>query len=81
MKLITKEELVHTGYVQEINRLVLNPLGLNMDDELAVEDHRESLEGVILQNFDLKKKGLINTLYRKIVNERKEKFGYIIQEC
>ncbi|KKM99869.1 hypothetical protein LCGC14_1143470 [marine sediment metagenome] len=79
IKLITKEELVHTGYAQEINRIVLNPLGLFMNDSLKIEDHRDVPEGIILEKFDLKKKELMNTLYRKKVNERKEKFGFIIQ--
>ena len=79
-KILTKEELVHTGYVQEINRIVLNPLGLFMNDDLKVEDHTDKPEGIVLDRIDLTKKKLIDTLYRRKVNERKEKFGFIIQE-
>ena len=80
IKILTKEELVHTGYVQEINRIVLNPLGLFMNDELKVEDHTDEPEGIVLDGIDLTKKKLIDTLYRRKVNERKEKYGFIIQE-
>jgi hypothetical protein len=52
MKYLSTDELRDGGYLQEVNRCFLHPLGLAMEvalpaGELRIQDHRGDPEGVI----------------------------------
>lgn len=77
MKYLSAEELIESGYLQEVNRCFLHPLGLALEvalpeyglrmqeGRLRMQDHRSDLEGVI---FD---EGLIDRAKTQNISDEK----------
>jgi len=86
LKVIKENELLdlleNTGIMQELNRTVLNPLGLHLKINSAYElelSKTENPEGVILHTIDKFRLQVYNKFRFKKHHERHQKLGYIIQ--
>lgn len=86
------EELVSEGYLQEVNRRFLHPLGLALtvhtDDSqkygfIYIQDHRDSLDGMYFADLSdsdsLRKVNNIERLLSKKGAARRIKIGRMIQ--
>lgn len=89
-KVISIKEFRKLGYLQEINRRVLHPLGLaqviEIDNDSGEEslgdiiDNRSDPEGIIYDEIDAAKKKNIEKQLAKFSSYRQTKFGYVVQE-
>lgn len=88
MKYMEIKEFVDQGYLQELNRKFLHPLGLALqasitDDEQyslnAIWDAREDPEGIYFENVDQSKAEFVQNVIDQRGPARKAALGYIIQ--
>lgn len=88
MKYIDIEEFLEEGYLQEVNRLFLHPLGLAL--EVTVEDDgshsisgvwdcRDDPEGVAFASVDADKADRVARIHESRKVAREEHLGYWIQ--
>jgi len=93
IKRINIKEFREFGFLQEINRLFLHPLGMALevliDDETGEEklggiwDYREDLDRMRFNEIDVEMKMKIDKVkafIEKKHKERQKSLGYIIQE-
>lgn len=87
-KSISIEDFWKEGYLQELNRQFLHPLGLNLSIintnnklEFNILDSRDSPEGLYYNTNDIKLEDAININreWSKRATERENALGYIIQ--
>ena len=91
-KTMTLQEFRDKGFLQEVNRLLLNPVGISLsvevDDETGqvtrfgpIWDYRDDPEGLIQGGFSIAK----SLEYRRLLDEkvpvRHQKYGGVIQNC
>jgi hypothetical protein len=88
-KYMDVKEFREAGYLQELNRQFLHPLGLAI--EVAVDpdgkeylgriwDSRDDPEGIIFEGIDLKPKAdNVYRLFIKAALTRARRFGYVVQ--
>lgn len=89
VKRISIKEFREIGYLQELNRRFLHPLGLALeivvDNEAGEErlggvwDYRDDPEGMIFDEFDEVKATDIQRLWDIKGEVRQAKFGWVIQ--
>lgn len=91
IKRIDIAEFRKTGYLQELNRRFLHPLGLAMEvviDEDGAErlggvwDYRDDPEGIYFSGDDpdlAEKADHIDTLWRERSPARQQALGYVVQ--
>ena len=86
---ISVREFREFGFLQEVNRLFLHPLGLalaiSVDDKTKEEklcgvwDCRDDLAGVSYKEIDLDKASRVAKFARERIATRKAELGYVIQ--
>lgn len=84
MKQMSLREFRKLGFVQEINRRLLHPCGLELqvsDDEVEVLDGRDEPEGLTYEPAELSraKAQEVVDLFNAKLKHRREAFGHIIQ--
>jgi hypothetical protein len=93
MKVLNPKEFRELGYLQEVNRLVLHPLGLALyvntedpDNNIpetfgGVMDHRDDKEGMIFDKgvMDEAKVLRVRQLLKEVSDQRLAALGYLIQ--
>jgi hypothetical protein len=88
MKYMDVKEFRETGYLQEVNRRLLHPLGLALEVTLddggneqisGVWDYRDDPEGLRFAEVDAEKVGRIEHLWAERFEPRRERLGYIVQ--
>lgn len=88
VKRIDIKEFREVGYLQELNRQFLHPLGLALEvvvsDDGAeslggIWDYRDDEEGIIFSEVDPEKAANVNAEQHKTGVARLRKLGYIIQ--
>jgi hypothetical protein len=84
MKYIDFQEFIDFGYLQELNRRFLHPLGLALglgpDGTCKIADCRDDLEGIIYTeglSYDKARRVINEELNRDV--ERLRRLGYIVQ--
>ena len=88
-KVIDIKEFLAFGYLQEVNRQFLHPLGLalsvNLDEETGVAslggiwDSRDDLEGFLMDELDETKAVRVQDEWNRRQRIREEAFGNMIQ--
>lgn len=90
-KMMSVKEFRELGFLQEVNRLFLHPLGMALEVTIkddgeeklgGILDCRDDPEGIIFHNLDesgLKKIELVHAFSEEKHKERLERLGYIIQ--
>jgi hypothetical protein len=82
------EEFVKQGYLQELNRRFLHPLGLALevaiDDDgfheiTGIRDHRDDPEGIYFETVNQEKAGNIDSRVEERKVPRIEALGYWLQ--
>lgn len=88
IKYMEIEEFIDEGYLQEVNRRFLHPLGLALeaslpDGTLKVWDYRDDPEGIAFKNIDsdvmLRKARHVWSLWKGRQKPREDSLGYMIQ--
>lgn len=89
IKYIDIKEFREFGYLQEVNRKFLHPLGLalsvSIDGDIikldGIWDYRDDDEGMIFDNeiLDVDKAKRVNEAYQEKAKYRKKRFGWEIQ--
>lgn len=83
-QVMSVESFNKLGFVQEINRRLLHPCGLElmvMGDKFLILDSREEPEGLYFEDKDLSrvKAQFVVDLFNSKLAHRREVFGHIIQ--
>ena len=89
-KYISIKEFVDEGYLQELNRSFLHPLGLALvvnvyDNEIyilnGIRDCRDDPEGIIFDDnvIDVEKFANVGRIMHKKLDQRRKVLGYAIQ--
>lgn len=89
MKRMTVEEFVRSGFLQEVNRLVLHPCGLALEVQVeadgtmsfgGVQDYRDDPEGMIFADEPDAAKGAERARLESEKAERRvSTFGWVVQ--
>lgn len=89
-KTLSVNDFVRLGYLQELNRLFLHPLGLDLQVKLEnntlefseIIDCRDNENGIIFNEgyLDIIKRENIEFEYNKKMLYRLKNLGYVIQE-
>ena len=86
MKYISATELINVGYLQEVSRCFLHPLGLALevslpDQTLRIQDHRDDPEGVSFAEgiIDREKATRIWDMKADRSDVRQKALGYRVQ--
>ena len=86
MKYISVQDLIDGGYLQEINRCFLHPLGLALEvalpaGEIRIQDHRADPEGVIFEEGTIDRAKALKIWDEKADNSdvRQKALGYRVQ--
>lgn len=86
MKKMSSDVFQKIGYIQEMNRLFLNQLGLKMqvdeNNNLEILDFRDNKEGVVLSNLDEYASATAELLHEDYHNRglyRLLKYGWVVQ--
>lgn len=89
VKRIDIAEFRREGYLQEVNRRFLHPLGLALEVVVAddgterlggIWDYREDPEGIYFDGMDLAEKAeAIDRLWSERESPRREALGYMVQ--
>jgi len=87
-KYIDISEFTRLGYLQELNRQFLHPLGMAL--EVVVEedgterlggvwDYRDDPEGIVYGEVDSCKVAMVEAILRKKLPERRARLGFVVQ--
>ena len=94
MKSMTVDEFLKLGYLQEVNRRFLHPLGLALSVEVETDengsmtavafgeiwDERDDLEGIVYRGSDLRPKAeAIDAEWARRQPPREARLGYMVQ--
>ena len=83
------KELRQFGYIQEINRLFLHPLGLALEVQIddkgnetlgGIWDYREYPEGMVFGHINQSKIRRVRKEMRRRSKDRLEKLGFVLQK-
>ncbi|MHA2067232.1 MAG: hypothetical protein ACXABY_22925 [Candidatus Thorarchaeota archaeon] len=89
IKRMSVKEFRAGGFLQELNRQFLHPLGLAMetivDEETKEEsfglvwDYRDDPEGMLFAEIDLEKCNKVYALWQEKAASRQKQFGWVVQ--